>query len=196
MVGNQVLRRAQMPTPRTGRGDDIVAAIATLAENLPGATAVGVATTGIVDRGELTALNSTTLPIEDRFPLAAQLRERLGSPALFLNDAQAAGWAEYRYGSGRGARSMAFVTVSTGIGGAFVLEGKLQVGARDWPATSVTSSSTIRDPSVAAVAEAASSATLLAPPSLRLPRSNTKKPWKHGRFSAGHRAAILLGRTS
>ena len=51
-------------------------------------------------------------------------------PALVINDAHAAGWAEYRYGAGRGARAMAFVTVSTGIGGAFVLDGKLQVGAR------------------------------------------------------------------
>jgi N-acylmannosamine kinase len=130
VAGRHVQRRAQLPTPRTGRGDDIVAAIATMAENLPRATAVGVATTGIVDRGELTALNFTTLPIEDHFPLAARLSERLGLPALLINDGQAAAWAEYQYGAGRGARAMAFVTVSTGIGGAFVLDGRLQIGAR------------------------------------------------------------------
>jgi N-acylmannosamine kinase len=130
VAGKQVRRRAQLPTPRTGRGDDIVSAIAALAENLPRAAAVGLAVTGIVDSGELTALNPATLPIEDHFPLAARLSERLGLPTLLINDAQAAGWAEYQYGSGRGARAMAFVTVSTGIGGAFVLDGRLQVGAR------------------------------------------------------------------
>jgi N-acylmannosamine kinase len=130
VAGERAQRRAQLPTPRTGRGDDVVSAIATLAESLPRAAAVGVATTGLVDRGELTAVNSATLPIEDHFPLAARLSERLGSPAFLINDAQAAGWAEYQYGAGRGARAMAFVTVSTGIGGAFVLDGKLQVGAR------------------------------------------------------------------
>jgi N-acylmannosamine kinase len=130
VAGRLVKRRAQLPTPRTGRGDDIVAAITALAEDLPRATAVGVATTGIVDKGELTAMNPTTLPIEDHFPLAARLSERLGLPTLLINDAQAAGWAEYRYGAGRGTRAMAFVTVSTGIGGAFVLDGRLQVGAR------------------------------------------------------------------
>jgi N-acylmannosamine kinase len=128
--GSEVRRRVQLPTPRTGRGDDIVSAIAALAESLPRAAAVGVAITGIVNSGELTALNPATLPIEDHFPLAARLSERLGLPALLINDAQAAGWAEYQYGSGLGARAMAFVTVSTGIGGAFVLDGKLQVGAR------------------------------------------------------------------
>lgn len=130
VVGERVQRRAQAPTPRTGRGDDIVSVIATLAENLPRAAAIGVATTGLVDRGELTAVNSATLAIEDHFPLAARLSETLESPALLVNDAQAAGWAEYQYGAGRGARAMAFVTVSTGIGGAFVIDGKLQIGAR------------------------------------------------------------------
>lgn len=128
--GGELRRRAQLPTPRTGRGEDIVSAIAALAENLPRAAAAGVAITGIVDGGELTALNPATLPIEDHFPLAARLSERLGLPMFLINDAQAAGWAEYQCGSGRGARAMAFVTVSTGIGGALVLDGRLQVGAR------------------------------------------------------------------
>jgi N-acylmannosamine kinase len=130
VAGKQVQRRAQLPTPRTGRGDDIVAALATLAENLAGTMAVGVATTGIVNKGELTAINSATLAIEDHFPLAARLGDKLGVPPLLINDAQAAAWAEYRYGAGRGARAMAYMTVSTGIGGAFVLDGRLQVGAR------------------------------------------------------------------
>jgi N-acylmannosamine kinase len=128
--GRQVLRRGQLPTPRTGRGNDIVAAITKLAENLVQATAVGVATTGIVDKGEVTALNPTTLPIEDHFPLGARVSERLALPTLLFNDAQAAGWAEYCYGAGRRARAMAFVTVSTGVGGALVVDGRLQVGAR------------------------------------------------------------------
>lgn len=127
---DRCLHRAQLPTPRTGRGLDIVAAMAELRQQLPQAGAIGVATTGIVREGRLTALNPTTLPIEDNFPLADALAERLGRRPLLINDAQAAGWSEYRFGAARGMRASAFITVSTGIGGAFVIDGRLQIGMR------------------------------------------------------------------
>lgn len=126
----RVSQRRQVVTPRSGRGTDIIEAIASQAALLPVTTAAGVATTGIVDRGLLTALNPATLPIEDRFPLVAALAERLSRPILAVNDAQAAAWAEYRLGAGQGAERMAFITVSTGIGAGIVLDGRLQSGNR------------------------------------------------------------------
>lgn len=128
VTDGRVTQRVQVSTPRSGRGADIVAAIGEQAALLPATASAGVATTGIVDHGQLTALNPATLPIEDRFPLVPALRERLSRPVLAINDAQAAAWAEYRLGAGRGASRMAFVTVSTGIGGGIVLDGRLQVG--------------------------------------------------------------------
>ena len=126
----QVRERRQIATPRSGRGADIVAAIAEQAAQFEEAPIVGVATTGIVDDGHLTALNPATLPIEDRFPLVDTLRTLLGRPVLAINDAQAAAWAEYRLGAGKGTERMAFVTVSTGIGAGLVLDGQLQSGPR------------------------------------------------------------------
>lgn len=130
VAGGQVQDRRQIATPRSGRGSDIIAAIAEQAALLDYAPVVGVATTGIVDNGCLTALNPSTLPIEDRFPLVEALRTTLGRPVLAVNDAQAAAWAEYRLGAGQGAERMAFVTVSTGIGAGIVLDGRLQTGPR------------------------------------------------------------------
>jgi N-acylmannosamine kinase len=130
VVDGRVLDRRQIATPRSGRGSDIIAAIGEQADLLEQASVVGVATTGIVDNGQLTALNPSTLPIEDRFPLVEALHARLGRPVLAINDAQAAAWAEYRLGAGRGAERMAFVTVSTGIGAGIVLDGRLQSGPR------------------------------------------------------------------
>lgn len=124
------LQRAQRATPRSGRGADIVEAMASLAASLPPSAAVGVATTGIVRAGTLTAVNPTTLPIEDGFPLAAALAARLGRDPLVINDGQAAAWAEFRHGAGKATEAMAFITVSTGIGGAFVIGGALRIGAR------------------------------------------------------------------
>lgn len=126
----QVLAREQVETPRSGRGVDIADAVGALASRLGITPRIGVATTGIVRDGVLTALNPTTLPIENNFPLADALQHRLGVRPLIINDAQAAGWGEYRFGAGQNVRAMCFVTVSTGIGGAFVLDGRLQTGAR------------------------------------------------------------------
>jgi N-acylmannosamine kinase len=126
--GRQVLDRRQTATPRTGKGDDLVAAITGLApKNAVGA--VAVATTGIVRDGALTALNPQTLPIENGYPLARALERALGVPPLVVNDAQAAAWAEFAVGAGRGFSSFAFVTVSTGIGCGLVIDGRLQTGA-------------------------------------------------------------------
>ena len=45
------------------------------------------------------------------------------------NDADAAAWAEYRYGAARGSDLALMVTLGTGIGGGIVLDGRLQRGA-------------------------------------------------------------------
>jgi len=44
------------------------------------------------------------------------------------NDANAAAWAEYRFGAAVGAQSMAMITVGTGIGGGVVTHGRLLIG--------------------------------------------------------------------
>ncbi len=65
-------------------------------------------------------------------PLAEMLRERLKIPVFVVNDAKAAGLAEYLYG-GAGYRwqKMVYFTVSTGIGSCLIEEGKVIFGATD-----------------------------------------------------------------
>jgi N-acylmannosamine kinase len=125
--GDQIRNRHQVKTPRTGRGSDLIDAI-DLEIRRRKSTTIAVATTGIVSRGRLTALNPQTLPIEDGFHLGDHLQALTGRMPLVVNDAQAAAWGEYRYGSGRGARNFMFVTVSTGVGGGLVLDGRLHFG--------------------------------------------------------------------
>nr|WP_246716919.1 N-acetylmannosamine kinase [Aureimonas phyllosphaerae] len=128
--GTSVSNRHQFATPRTGRGMDLVAAIADALRRMPGDGPVAVATTGMVDEGRLTALNPNTLPIENGFPLVDMLAEAIGTVPLLVNDAQAAAWGEYRYGAGCGCSNFAFMTVSTGIGAGIVVNGELLVGRR------------------------------------------------------------------
>ncbi len=63
-------------------------------------------------------------------PLAAIVAERSGLAAKLENDANAAALGEWRHGAGRGTRSMVYVTVSTGIGGGIIADGKLMHGLR------------------------------------------------------------------
>jgi N-acylmannosamine kinase len=88
VIGPACLGRSQIATPRTGRGADLVAAIASEVRRRGGSRQgrVGVATTGLVREGRPTALNPSTLPIENDFPLAGTL-EAKGRPAVVLNDA-------------------------------------------------------------------------------------------------------------
>ncbi|MFB2553191.1 putative N-acetylmannosamine-6-phosphate 2-epimerase [Ensifer soli] len=90
---------------------------------------VGLAVTGVVRDGAWSALNPGTLPVPEGFPLVDSARGLFpGLPVTALNDAQAAAWGEHRHGAGRGARDLVFLTVSTGIGGGIVLDGRLRRG--------------------------------------------------------------------
>jgi polyphosphate glucokinase len=114
------------PTPRPSTPAAMVAAIAGLAGRLPpGRGTVGIAFPSVIKRGvAYTAANIDAGWIgSDGATLAASV---LGRPALFLNDADAAGIAEMRWGAGRECRGVVImVTLGTGIGTAVFCDGKL-----------------------------------------------------------------------
>ena len=57
------------------------------------------------------------------------LQERLSLPVWAANDATLGALGEHAFGAGRGCRNMVYMTVSTGIGGGIVIDGKLYAGA-------------------------------------------------------------------
>lgn len=86
---------------------------------------VGIAVAGRVSgAGVWFALNTKTLSKVTEFPLQDRLSEILDRPVTVQNDATAAAIGEYRCGAGRGTTAFGFITVSTGIGGGLILEGK------------------------------------------------------------------------
>lgn len=132
VAGGRVTQRRQAATPRDGGPAGLVAAVqALVAPLLPGASGpVGVAATGLVAEGTVSAVNPGTLGLPERLPLQALLADALGRSVRLVNDAQAAAWGEYRAGAGAGAGGFAFLTVSTGVGGGLVLAGRLLAGPR------------------------------------------------------------------
>ena len=89
------------PTPQPSPPPALMAVIAGLAARLPGASGtVGIALPSVVKRASCAPRRTSTTPGSgtDGAALAARA---LGRPALLLNDADAAGIAEMRWGAGR-----------------------------------------------------------------------------------------------
>ena len=93
--------------------------------------AVGVGCGGPLSRSRGLILTPPNLPGWDEFPIVSLIRERLGVPVHLDNDANAAALGEYEYGAGRGAENIAYLTISTGIGGGIIIAGRLVYGVGD-----------------------------------------------------------------
>jgi glucokinase len=66
------------------------------------------------------------------FALAGRLEQELGAATLIANDADAAALAEQRFGAGQDVRNLLYMTISTGIGGGVIVDGRLHRGERAW----------------------------------------------------------------
>ena len=94
--------------------------------------AVGISCGGPLDPVEGIVLNPPNLPGWDRTPLRALVAEGLHahpSRVHLDNDANAGALAELRFGAARGRRHAIYLTMSTGIGGGLILDGRLYRGA-------------------------------------------------------------------
>lgn len=123
-------RRRALSKPQATAADD-VAVMASLAGELLGGerpAAVGVSFGGPVEPESGTVRLSDHVPGWENTPLKERLEARFGAPASVDNDANAAVLGEYRYGAGQGCSSLFYITVSTGVGGGWVLNGKVWHG--------------------------------------------------------------------
>jgi glucokinase len=93
--------------------------------------AVGVSLPGPLDPRGLRVVNPPNLPGWRDVPVRALLADALGRPVFLENDANAAALAEWRFGAGRGFASLVYLTLSTGLGGGVILDGRL-VRGRNW----------------------------------------------------------------
>jgi glucokinase len=88
---------------------------------------VGVAAAGFIDADQSTILYAPNLNWRHE-PLRERLQALIPHPVVIENDANAAGWAEYKFGAGRGAKDMVMLTLGTGVGGAVIADYKLRRG--------------------------------------------------------------------
>lgn len=91
-------------------------------------TAVGVAVAGFVTPDNATVLFAPHLPWL-RAPVAQRMTERLDLPVVLEHDANAAAWAEHRFGVAGDGRVVLLVAIGTGIGAGLLIDGTLFRGA-------------------------------------------------------------------
>jgi len=92
--------------------------------------AIGLVAPGFVSSDQRTVMFTPNLPWRDH-PLRDNVAKALGTdvPIVVENDANAAAWAEHRFGAGRGVDDMVLLTIGTGLGCGAVVDGNLLRGA-------------------------------------------------------------------
>ena len=126
--GELVSERIKYATPVGGRPDDIAAVVKQLIDDLQGSTrnlAVGICFPAVVQHGKtMSAANVSKEWIG--FDADAHFERVLGRRVHVLNDADAAGVAELKFGAGKGKRGLTIMTtLGTGIGTALFIDGHL-----------------------------------------------------------------------
>jgi glucokinase len=129
-----VLATAATPTPATEGAAAVIAAVrdvsaALLAQSQETVIGCGVGSAGVIDPST-GAVSSATSSLRGwaGTELRAELESALGLPVTVLNDVHAHAVAEARYGAGADQSSMLLVALGTGIGGAFVRDGRVELG--------------------------------------------------------------------
>lgn len=89
--------------------------------------AIGIGSPGPLDTKKGTIITTPNLPFKN-FNIVQPIAEKFGIKTYLDNDANAATIGEYMFGAGKGSENMVFVTVSTGVGGGAVLNGKVYRG--------------------------------------------------------------------
>lgn len=139
-ASGDVVHERHLPTHAGGAGT----ALATIEALLDGLrvdaaglapVGIGVGVPAIVDAASGTIGDEAHhVPELAGLPLARALSERFGMPAFVDNDVNALALAEWRFGAGRGARSLVVLAPGTGFGSGIVIDGRLVRGAHGFAA--------------------------------------------------------------
>jgi polyphosphate glucokinase len=124
-AGRLIGEIASVPTPKPSAPAAVMKQVAVLGEKLPGAQAVGFAFPSVVKN----SIARTAANVDHGWIGADGVKlahDTLGLPSVFLNDADAAGVAEMRWGAGRSTHgTVIMLTFGTGIGTALFVDGRL-----------------------------------------------------------------------
>jgi predicted NBD/HSP70 family sugar kinase len=129
--GTQLDRTRVLPTPSSfEQGLDMIDDVAGTLAGQASILAAGGGLAGPLNSQKTHLVNSPNLPGWVGQPFTAMLGDRLGAPVFLENDAALVGMGEAMFGAGRDHRIVAYVTVSTGLGGCRIVDGRIDVSAQ------------------------------------------------------------------
>ena len=133
-VDGTITHRARRDTPHRSKSpsvveDTIVEVVDELMQIVGSETvaAVGIGAAGFVAADRATVVFAPHLSWRNE-PLQATLQKRVAVPIFVDNDANAAVWAEWKFGAARGETHVMMITLGTGIGGGILINGQVQRG--------------------------------------------------------------------
>ena len=92
---------------------------------------IGISCGGPLDSRKGIIMSPPNLPGWDDIRIVDYLKNKYRNSVYLENDANACAVAEWKYGAGKGAKNMIFMTFGTGLGAGLILDGKLYRGAND-----------------------------------------------------------------
>ncbi|HEY8651515.1 MAG TPA: ROK family glucokinase [Dermatophilaceae bacterium] len=133
-VDGNITHRARRDTPHRSKSpsvveDTIVEVVAELMQIVGSGTvaAVGIGAAGFVAADRATVVFAPHLSWRHE-PLQEALHKRIAMPIFVDNDANAAAWAEWKFGAAQGETHLMMITLGTGIGGGILINGEVQRG--------------------------------------------------------------------
>lgn len=127
----KIIEESRRDTPILG-GPALTQVIAEVAIELAkkhNVSAVGVSAAGFISADRKTLLATSNIANWNNVPLVSQLEAKIALRVILENDANSAAWGEFKFGAGKGEENLALLTIGTGLGGGFVINGKLITGA-------------------------------------------------------------------
>jgi glucokinase len=125
-----ILKELRVSSP-IDDSSQMIEAISSVIDQLTGDSkviGVGVAAAGFLSVDREIMYHAPNIAAWRNEPLKSRIESKTSYPVLLENDANAAGWAEFRFGAGKDVQSLIMLTIGTGVGGAIISEGRLLKG--------------------------------------------------------------------
>ena len=129
----EILKRAEFPT--AGKNPEVI--LDKFSEFIENAlrnyeiSGIGISCGGPLDSKRGVIMSPPSLPLWDNIKVTEYFENKFGIKTLLQNDANACAVAEWKFGAGRNAENMVFLTFGTGFGAGLILGGRLYGGTTD-----------------------------------------------------------------
>ena len=127
----KIIDSARRPTPANG-GQELVATIVDLIKEFQvkhQIAGIGISVAALISKDAGTIIGAPNIANLSKLNFVAEVRKVFNLPVIAENDANAAMWAEYKFGNAQGLNPVIFFIIGTGMGGGLVIDGKLFRGA-------------------------------------------------------------------